>query len=337
VDTGQGQMDINAKKSIVQHRPERYKSPLYVLWDLTYKCNHKCIFCYNNCRHQSVSLLTAQQLDNIANQIVENEVISVTFGGGEPLLETPSVFRLGHIMKDRVWLVLATNGSLITPELARPLAKTFSAIQISLHGFENGFDELVGVPGAFKGIINGIEILGDAGFNRIEICFVLTRQNHQAFEPLVDRMVQLGNVPRIRVQCLIPSGMAYYNQDHLSLTPDEVKMILKRYRNFIEGNGKIAFIFDDVVDELIDFRDGTAPNPFLHIYPDGRVGIFPHIPVVLGNLVDESLQSIWEQKGADFFRFPQIKDMLNQVKTSDDIGYYSLIDNRPWIDAPIHI
>lgn len=321
--------------SAVEHNIERYKSPLYVLWDLTYKCNHACLFCYNNCPKHDISPLPEEQLDKIAKQMIDNEVISVSYAGGEPLLEKQSVLRLGQTMKDHIWLTLITNGTLITPELARPLSDIFSAIQISLHEVDSGFDHLVGVPGAFERVMNGIKALGDVGYDRIEICFVLTRMNQHAFEPVIDRVGRLCNVSRIRVQNLIPSGKGYANRSSLYMTSEQVMDIIEKYRALVEDKKDIAFLYDDVADELIYFRDTSAPNPFLHIYPDGNVGVFPHIPVVLGNLVDETLKSIWKRKGSDFFKFPEIRNVLDKVRTNGDLGRYEQIDFRPWIDKHI--
>lgn len=279
-----------------------------------------------------------EDLEIIAEQIIENEVISVTIGGGEPLLQKDAVFRLGRMLKNKVWLILATNGALISSSLAEHLAKIFSAIQISLHGMGDAFDELVGVPGAYKRVIGGIEALSNIGFKKIEICFALTRLNQDLFEPLVEELIDLGNIQRIRVQNFIPSGRGYTNRELLYLKPNEVDLILLRYRRFIESKGnKMTLIYDDVADELIELRKGDKPNPFLHIHSSGSVGIFPHIPVILGNLLDESLRSIWERKGADFFNLDEIKMMLDRISCNKDIGFFETRGIRPWIDKPLII
>ncbi len=332
-------MEIMNNKSFSQSAAgnsiKRYKSPLYVLWDLTYKCNHSCFFCYNNCPKNTVSSLTNEELDSIAKQMIDNEVISVSYAGGEPLLEKHTVLRLGRAMKEHIWLTLITNGTLITPELARPLSDIFSGIQISLHDVDSGHDHFVGVPGAYERVINGIEALGNVGYDQIEICFVLTKVNQHAFESVIERVSQLGNVARIRVQNFIPSGKGYTNQRLLYMTSEQVMDTVSRYRAFIEGKKNIAFLYDDVADELIYFRETSAPNPFLHIYPDGSVGVFPHIPVVFGNLVNETLQSIWKRRGSDFFKFPEIRSVLDRVTANDDLGLYDQINFRPWIDKHI--
>lgn len=326
---------IKAKKEIL---PALYKSPLYVLWDINSNCNHKCIFCYNNCQNHTCSTLPAGKLEIIAEQIIRNEVISVTLSGGEPLLERDIVFRLGRALKGKLWLVLATNGSLIDSKLVRPLSEIFSAIQISLHGVGDELDRLVGVRGAFRKIMDGIKALSDAGFGRVEICFVLTRMNRHLFEPMAEKLISLGNVRRIRVQNFIPSGTGYINKELLFLKPGEVDETIARYKKFMESKGsKIAFIYDDVADELVELGKGNKPNPFLHILPDGRVGVFPHIPVIIGNLRYEPLSAIWESKGAGFFMLNEIQKMLERVTYNSDIGLYETCGIRPWIDKPMVI
>ena len=317
--------------------PERYKAPLYVLWDLTYRCNHDCIFCYNNCKNQFTTQLSYSKLKNIANQLIDNEVISVTFGGGEPMLKNTILFQLAKILKGHVWLTLATNGSLLTPKSALKIAENFSAIQISLHGTGINFDNIVRTEGAYKKVIEGLKILRDVGFSQVEIAFVLTKKNVNEFKPLVEQLNSLGNISRIRVQNLIPSGTAFYESKYLYLPPKKVYTIIEQYKNYIETNSNISFLYDDVIDEIEELTNTSLPNPYLHIFPDGRVSIFPHIPILLGNLNEELLDVIWENKGAGFFRNPMVKKILSSVDSNLNLGFYDLINIRPWIDQPIYI
>jgi MoaA/NifB/PqqE/SkfB family radical SAM enzyme len=309
-----------------------------VLWDINFNCNHRCVFCYNNCRNHNFSTLSTEKLENIAEQLIKNEVVSVTLGGGEPLLEKDVVFRLGHLLKGKAWLVLATNGSLIDSNLARRLSGIFSAIQVSLHGAGDELDRLVGVRGAFRKTMDGIKALADAGFDRIEICFVLTRMNRHLFEPMAEKLISLDSVRRIRVQNFIPSGTGYINKELLFLKPGEVDETIARYKKILESMGdKIAFIYDDAADEIAELGKGDKPNPFLHILPDGSVGVFPHIPVIIGNLLHEPLGSIWESKGAGFFMLGGIREMLRRVTCNNDIGFFETCGIRPWIDKPMVI
>ena len=63
-------------------------APLKVQVEMTHNCNSKCLHCYNSrlLEKQQKFVLSKNQIDRIVEQLVINQVPSVTLTGGEPLL-----------------------------------------------------------------------------------------------------------------------------------------------------------------------------------------------------------------------------------------------------------
>ncbi len=149
----------------------KLKAPLFVQFELTNGCNQKCIFCYNVWKESnSVSdfktSLKKEQF-NILDKIISNEVFSIIFSGGEPLLVKWLDDLIIKASKKNIETSLITNAILLTKKRAVRLKESgLNSIQISLHHYsetinnslvnEKAYDKTV------NGIRNAVEILGDS-------------------------------------------------------------------------------------------------------------------------------------------------------------------------------
>lgn len=316
--------------------PQKFKFPLYIMWDITYLCNLKCIHCYNNSRFKGNDfLLDINIMKKIAYQIIQGMPISVSFGGGEPLLFPKELFIIGKELQHKVWLNLITNGTLIDENLADRISETFSAVQISINGgYSNTHDYLSGVKGSFDRTIEGITHLKKAGYEKLEVAFVLNKININEFKDFVKLMGNLENVKKIRVQNFIPSGRGYFCANELAVSNEKIQEFVEDIKM---SNSSIPIIYDDVIDEVINFREKTIPNQFMHIRPNGDVGVFTHIPIIIGNIHENSLQEIWDKSGITFFNDPKIKSILDSKNESKDLAYFKAINNYPWLEPPVQL
>ena len=144
----------------------------YIL--LTYACNMKCVYCYEGGLTDDSKIMTfdvtKQTLNWICRQIRNDEcrVLDITFFGGEPLLNTKSLFfladELGHYAKlfgIRTFFYVVTNGTQITLDLARHLqAHGINGLQITIDGPEqvhNSMRPMRNNQGSFGLIMNNLE------------------------------------------------------------------------------------------------------------------------------------------------------------------------------------
>jgi radical SAM protein with 4Fe4S-binding SPASM domain len=125
--------------------------------------------------------------------------------GGEPLLR-PDFFDLAARAKEQgLRVTVSTNGTLITPSMARDLKKAgVSYVGVSLDGIGANNDRFRGCRGAFDEALRGIRNCLAAG-QKVGLRFTLTRHNVGELADIF-RLVEEENIPRICFYHLVYSG-----------------------------------------------------------------------------------------------------------------------------------
>lgn len=142
--------------------PERY--PLACQWEITCRCNLRCIMCYTDCFNRPEKIraeLTTEEILRIMDELAEAGCVELALTGGEPLAR-PDFFDLyGHAKASGFLVTLFTNGTLITEEIADRLASLPPhRIEISLHGItERTFERVTQGNGSFARCMRAIGIL----------------------------------------------------------------------------------------------------------------------------------------------------------------------------------
>mgnify|MGYP001575926561 FL=1 len=129
----------------LRHLPERY--PLACQWEITCRCNLRCVMCYTDCRNTPESVrreLSTSDIVRIMDQLLEAGLLELCLTGGEPLAR-PDFFQIyDYAVSHGLLVTLFTNGTLITESIADRLAALPPhRIEISLHGTTTETFELV--------------------------------------------------------------------------------------------------------------------------------------------------------------------------------------------------
>jgi MoaA/NifB/PqqE/SkfB family radical SAM enzyme len=146
--------------------PERY--PLSCQWEITCRCNLRCVMCYTDCFNRPEKIrteLATPEILRIMDEIADAGCVELCLTGGEPLAR-PDFFRIYEHAKARGLLVtIFTNGTLITDEIADRLAALPpQRVEISLHGLrETTFEAITQGQGSFQRCRNAIQLLLDRG------------------------------------------------------------------------------------------------------------------------------------------------------------------------------
>ena len=144
--------------------PERY--PLACQWEITCRCNLRCVMCYTDCFNRPDMIrqeLATDEILRIMDELAEAGCVELALTGGEPLAR-PDFFEIYEHAKARGFLVtLLTNGTLITEEIADRLAALPPhRIEISLHGItEHTFERVTQGSGSFARCMRAIGLLRD--------------------------------------------------------------------------------------------------------------------------------------------------------------------------------
>ncbi len=176
---------------------------------MTRACNLACVHCRAGaCPDADPDELSTQEgrtlIDGIA--AVGKPILIMT--GGEPLLRQDFFDLARYAINSGLRAVLATNGVLVTHEIASEIAKIgIARVSISLDGpTPEEHDAFRKVPGAFTGSLAGIDKLRSAGVS-VQINTTLTRRNRDRLAKIMQLAEEVG-ADAFHVFLLVPTGRA---------------------------------------------------------------------------------------------------------------------------------
>ena len=202
--------------------------PPVVFWNLTDRCNLRCTHCYSSSgpgRTTEGELTTAEAL-GVIDDLADMGVPLILFSGGEPLLREDIWELARHAGKRGLKMALSTNGTLITPDIARRIRDSgIEYAGISLDGARaETHDRFRNSPGAFEQTIRAFSACREAGL-RCGVRVTLTKENCRELEALVDLALSLG-ASRFCLYWLVPAGRGSDSYRRLQLDRDEVTKAL---------------------------------------------------------------------------------------------------------------
>ena len=180
-----------------------------VAWEMTRRCNLKCVHCRAGASERvDDNELTFQQGLRLIDEIREVGTPILIMTGGEPLLRKDFFPLADHAIKSGLRAVIATNGALVTREIAGEIAGVgIPRASVSLDGpTATDHDAFRGVPGAFENSLNGIDFLKSAGVD-VQINTTLTRRNRSQLKEMV-RLAEKLQAKAFHVFLLVPTGRA---------------------------------------------------------------------------------------------------------------------------------
>jgi len=178
-----------------------------IAWEVTRSCNLACV----HCRASALCGPYAGELDTDGCKKLLDEIAAfskpvIILTGGEPLLR-PDIFEIAAYGNQKgLRMVMATNGTLVTEEIARKLIDVgIMRVSISIDGVNaESHDKFRKVPGAFAGTMVGIEAMKKMGLE-FQINTTITKANLDQIKGIFDLTVSLGAVAH-HIFLLVPTG-----------------------------------------------------------------------------------------------------------------------------------
>jgi MoaA/NifB/PqqE/SkfB family radical SAM enzyme len=310
------------KKAIQQLKnlgyPKYLRAPIYLLWEITYKCNLRCVYCFNACP-RSVNELSNEKLLDVADQIARMKVLSVCLSGGEPFLRWKTYIELAHYLAEHdVRVGTVTDGWYVTEKHAKELAKYINEVQISIDGSRpDVHDRVRGVPGSFEKAVKATRLFKKVGI-AVDVGTSLTRFNIEDFPNIVALSRKL-QAKSLRTQPLHISGRAFLND--VKPTTLQYRSLERYIGNYRRNKSRMKSLPIVYRDPTIDIRVGALVGftTGIGITPDGFLTICPLLPFEMGNLHEQTLDEAWRKGLRVAWKHPKLKKIVLKIKNIEDV------------------
>lgn len=196
-----------------------------VMWNITRACNLGCRHCYINATTPHPEEWTLEDGLAFIDELSAMHVPIVILTGGEPLMSPHLLEYARHAKKRGLRMVISSNGTLITPELAQELREVgIQYVGVSIDSAHpERHDAFRGVDGAFERALSGIRAARDAGIPT-GLRVTLTKHNYRELPELIE-LCLAEEIPRFCVYHLVPTGRGRYIADW-DLTKQQRRWVL---------------------------------------------------------------------------------------------------------------
>lgn len=197
-----------------------------VMWNLTSHCNLACQHCYMDAGRETRAEMSLEDGIGLVDDLAELKVPILIFTGGEPLLSRNFYALAFHAREVGLRTVISTNGTMITPEVARLLAEArirYVGVSLDFAAAER-HDAFRGVAGAHARALQGLKNARDAGL-KTGLRITLTRDNWQDVPALLSLALQ-ENIPRFCLYHLVPTGRGAGMADR-DVTPEQRRSVIR--------------------------------------------------------------------------------------------------------------
>jgi len=229
--------EVKSSAEPAPHPGKQEFKPRLIFWEVTKGCNLRCIHCRATATELAspTDLPTSRALD-IIDQIAAFSNPILVLSGGEPLYRS-DIFQLATYAKDKgLRVALATNGTLVTREIARMIADSgVKRVSISLDGADaETHDSFRGIPGAFEAALHGFRNLKDVGMS-VQINMTIARHNAEQLPRVLDLARNVG-ADALHTFLLVPVGCGVNIADDQMVPADEYERMLNWfYDRSLEG------------------------------------------------------------------------------------------------------
>ncbi len=304
-----------------------------VAWELTRSCNLFCAHCRGSSAPAQYSdELTTEECFSLIEQILEVGRPIIILTGGEPLAR-PDVLQIARYAVNKgLRVVMGTNGTLITEEMAAKLKD----VPISRLGISLDFpiaelqDNFRGQVGAFEATMAGIANARRAGIE-VQINSTISRLNVNYLDELLALALDVGAVA-FHPFMLVPTGRGR-GLEAVELPPEQYEQTLNwLYDKQMELGDRIFFKPTDVPhylrvvkqrqeqDQGVGQKTTAERNPantitrgclagigFCFVSSQGKVKGCGYLDIEAGDIRKESFGQVWTNSPL----FLKLRDLSN--------------------------
>jgi len=236
---------VIAARSVARYgltRPQRFDTPLFVVWNITNRCNLRCKHCYQDSAHAALpDELTREEKLAVVDCLGEAHVPMLALAGGEPTICPDLLAVLRRAQRYRMHTTVATNGVKITEKLARQLAAAgVRYVEISLDSADPArHDAFRGVPGMWARAVRGAKIIAATEGLRLGIAMCVHRGNYHEVRDVIELAISLGAGCFAHFNFIpVGRGLEMISGD---ITPSQREQLLQLLNEYMQS-GRIGVI-----------------------------------------------------------------------------------------------
>jgi AdoMet-dependent heme synthase len=311
-------------------RTVRKRHPLSVHFDLTYRCNERCVHCYLD--HQDYGELTTSECMDALEQLARSGALFLTFSGGEIFLRKDLEEILAAARRLQFDISLKTNALLVTPERAKMLQRFgVRRVQISIYSSDPAIhDAITKVPGSLQRSLASIPVLQERGI-QVKLACPLMKENLSAYRGVMALAERLG-VPYVLDLTITPMMDGSHRPLDHRVSSEALLTVLQDSAlqscgtKFIPEEWSSAPTLGSSVSSGMEssaYEDlpCSAGHNSCYISPYGEVYACVQLPMPAGNIRNERFEEIWNNAPA-LERIRNVRESELPICASCEIRLY---------------
>ncbi len=165
--------------------------PLSAHFDLTWRCNERCVHCYLD--HDDHGEVTTAEVKDILDQLAAAGTFFLILSGGEPAMRRDFFEIVEYARRLMFSVKIKTNGILLGErEAARLRELAVEVVQISVYSHRRQVhDAITKVPGSLERSLRAIGLLRDQGL-KVIVAGVMMRQNMHDYKEVQRLAEEMG-------------------------------------------------------------------------------------------------------------------------------------------------
>ena len=305
------------------------RNPFSIMFELTYRCNLKCVHCYLPGSRIEKEELNTEQVLKILDQLRDIGVYRIAFTGGEALLRKDIFEILEYSSKCGFETGLLSNGYLIDEKTAKKLKKanvykvdiTFNAMNPDI------FDKITRVKGSFVKVKNAVELLLENGVT-VTLKATCMKINKDEI-PKISRFARDLNIIFLMDSEILPcrnNDTTYVDKYSVSVKEHE-ELRRRVYPEMFSGN-RPQSKRPKSRNKL--FNCGVGINSF-SIDPCGRMNFCLEIDYPGYNILSKGAENCWEELKKEVDKLNGIENKV--CKNCDLFDYCGWCAGRSYIEG----
>lgn len=315
---------------------DNVRIPESVVLELTYRCNHKCLFCScpweaeapGSPMYEKGTELDFGQWKAVLDKLHTLGVKNISISGGEALLKDYLIDLLAYIRDKNKYnidsdIVLISNGLAMNEDFLAAFKKYNVHLSMSLPGLQT-FEQHTGVDNA-EGVLHWFGEAKKMGIGTTVNVTVTALNYHELYETLAHGLLAGAGI--VLLNRFLPGGRGLSHVNKLSLSRIQLNGMLDTTERVLGLSNRIGSVGTEyplcIIDDIGRYKQlrigslCAAAKGFFVIDPSGAVRACNHSPKKVGHIFDDPVIS-----DTDYWRtFTSRAYIPRSCMTCKDVNY----------------